>query len=64
MRAVWRIMCRYHDEGSLGIQVAYRKAHSLPLGSNLIRHHLGLIGLPEWMPEEQEIVRLPQPKNA
>ena len=48
---------RYHDEGSINVMWGYWKAHNLDPGTNLIRHHFKLLGLPEWIPEEQEVVR-------
>ena len=36
----------------------YWRAHNLEPGTNLIAHHFKLIGLPEWIPEEQEVVSL------
>lgn len=35
----------------------YWRAHNLEPGTNLIAHHFKLIGLPDWIPEEQEVVR-------
>ena len=48
----------------------YWKAHNLEPGTNLIRHHFKSIGLPDWVPESQEVVspfpclHLSQPSKA
>lgn len=31
------------------------KTFGVPLGSNLVIHYFALIGLPNWVPEEQEV---------
>lgn len=47
---------RYHDEGSINVMWGYWRAHNLEPGTNLIAHHFKLIGLPDWIPEKQEVV--------
>ena len=49
---------RYHDEGTVWIQWAYRKQLDLAPGTNLIHHYFERIGLPDWVPKSQELVRL------
>ena len=49
---------RYHDEGSINVMWGYWRAHNLEPGANLIAHHFKLIGLPDWIPERQEVVGL------
>lgn len=34
----------------------YLKAHELELGDNIIAHYFKMIGLPDWIPEHQEVV--------
>ena len=41
---------RYHDEGTVWIQWAYRKQLDLAPGTNLIHHYFERIGLPDWSP--------------
>lgn len=43
----------------MDIQRLYLKEHKLSPGTNLLRHHFGLMGLPDWISEEQEVVSLP-----
>ena len=52
------LVCRYHDEGSINVMWGYWRAHNLEPGTNLIAHHFKLIGLPDWIPEAQEVVIL------
>lgn len=50
LNSIW-----YHDEGSINVMWGYWRAHNLEPGTNLIAHHFKLIGLPDWIPEAQEV---------
>lgn len=50
LNSVW-----YHDEGSINVMWGYWRAHNLEPGTNLIAHHFKLLGLPDWIPEHQEV---------
>lgn len=51
------LCCRYHDPGAINIMQNYLREHQLPPGTNLLRHHFGLMGLQDWIPNDLEVVR-------